>query len=279
MKYEVYKAYDPDASSETNPSGRIDVVFADTHNMLEFVQMVRPDIIVGFVEAIELRLEGEAEAPHADEGNRDFTEYMEKYPTIDQFPSLYRLIFGFVYANLGLAVSQDAKDATVTVPRVKNVGCVSVPRYHRIKAMIDVLGREDGIQLYKDFVLYRSQLPVEEKIKGTVKSFREESIKNWSEAKHMDFAVYVFDENMHVCKFTNCVSYDALKHLDDPEVGYLTQCYPTTFLVDRLYETLGQRRSVTLFNHHFCDELYWDKNVHPDPEHPSLDFMDKIVIE
>ncbi|MHA2189359.1 MAG: hypothetical protein ACXAEB_02570 [Candidatus Thorarchaeota archaeon] len=279
MKYETYKAYDPNATSEINPNDRIDAAFADTDRMLEFVNKKKPEIMDEFIQAIEKRLERELDGYRIDEGKFDFEKYKDQNPSIEQYPTLFELTLGFVCKNLGLPSNHSFSDEKITVLSVKNIGSVSIPRYHRIKAMTDVLGRENGIQLYKNFVNYRSQLPVEEKIKGTTKEFREQAITNWSKAKAMDFAVFVFDENKHVVKFTNCISYDALKHLDDPEVGYLTQCYPTTFMVDRLYETLGQRRSVTLFDHPFCDELYWDKTVHKDPEQPSLEFMELIVIE
>jgi hypothetical protein len=278
MEYRTFKSYDPNVTREVSPAERVDSTFADTHKMIEYVQMKKPEILNDFIQAVEKRLKGQLCDFRFEEGF-DFKDSKEKYPSVEQFPSLYELTLSFVYKHLGLEANHNVGDEKLTVLAIKSSGSVTVPRYLRIKAMIDVLGREKGIQLYKDYVSYRTSLPVDEKIKGKISEFREQAIKNWSGAKAMDFAVYVFDDHKHVCKFTNCLSYDALKHLDDHEVGYLTQCYPTTFMVEQMYETLGQRRRVTLFNHPYCDELYWDKSVHPNPEQPSLEFMDKIVIE
>ncbi|MFW9849801.1 MAG: hypothetical protein ACFFF4_11715 [Candidatus Thorarchaeota archaeon] len=278
MKCKVYKAYDPQVSREISPLDRIDAAFADTHKMLDYIQNQKPEIMGKYIQSIKNRLNEELDGFHILDGRFDFDEIIEKYPSAEHYPRLYELTLDFVCKNLELSRNHKFGDDKITVLSVKSIGSVTITRYHRINAMIDVLGRKSGIQLYKDYVCYRTSLPVEEKIKGTIKEFREQAIKNWSSAKAVDFAVYVFDEYKHVCKFTNCISYDALKHLDDAEVGYLAQCYPSTFMVNQLYERLGQRRSVTLFNHPYCDELYWDKGVYPDPEQPSLEFMDKIVI-
>jgi hypothetical protein len=36
------------------------------------------------------------------------------------------------------------------------------------------------------------------------------------------------------------------------------------------------RRTQTLHHAPFCDELYWNNYVHPNTEHPSLEFIEKI---
>ncbi|MHA1958618.1 MAG: hypothetical protein ACW99U_00150 [Candidatus Thorarchaeota archaeon] len=279
MKYETYKVYNPNTTRETNPNDRINAAFDDTSKMIGFVNEKRPEIMDKFVQAIKARLEGELDGYRMDDGQFDFEKTKDQYPFIEQLPALFELTLGFVCKNLGLSTDFSFNDEKITVLAVKSIGSVSIPRYHRIAAMADVLGRENGIQLYKDFVEYRTQLPFEEKNTKSVAELREGAISNWSNAEAFDFALHVFDENKHVFKFVNCISYDALKHLDDPEFGYLAQCYPTTFIVEQMYEKLGQRRQVTLFNHPFCDELYWDRTIDPDPEQPSMDLLEKMKIE
>jgi hypothetical protein len=150
--------------------------------------------------------------------------------------------------------------------------------YHRISALVEILGREDGIQFYKDFVHHwgkemAKKTPVARNIQDVMNS----SVKFWKESNAFEFGVVYLDDHQFLAKFDKCVWHESMKHVDDQELAYYTVCYPGPRLGRYYRQNVWLRRSVTLFTGDFCDELRWDRNVHDEPAQPSLEFSRKIV--
>jgi hypothetical protein len=113
--------------------------------------------------------------------------------------------------------------------------------YHQITTLVEILGRNPGIDFFKDFV---------------------------------QFWVY---EAAFLAKFDRCVSHESMKHVEDQELAYYAVCYPGPRLLEYAHQNISMRRTQTLFTADFCDELRWDRHVHDEPEQPSLEFSRKLV--
>ncbi len=77
---------------------------------------------------------------------------------------------------------------------------------------------------------------------------------------------------MVLYRFDNCLTHEALRDLNDPDIAYLASCYVGDAEEFNTGRTRYLRRTQTLHHGDFCDELYWDVDFHTDPEQPSLEF-------
>jgi hypothetical protein len=77
---------------------------------------------------------------------------------------------------------------------------------------------------------------------------------------------------MVLFRFDRCLTHEALRDLNDPDIAYLASCYIGDAEEFNPGRTRYVRRTQTLHHGDFCDELYWDVDFHTDPEQPSLEF-------
>jgi hypothetical protein len=150
--------------------------------------------------------------------------------------------------------------------------------YHQITSLVEILGRESGIETYKDFVEHwGKELAKKGKGSHAYADVRQERVKSWSEGGAMEFGVVDMDDAVFLAKFDRCVSHESMKHVEDQELASYAVCYPAPRLLEYIHENISMRRTQTLFTAEFCDELRWDRHVHANPEQPSLEFSSKIV--
>ena len=152
--------------------------------------------------------------------------------------------------------------------------------YHRIVTLVEILGRDEGIRFFQDFVQFLGKEFLKKngkKIPATIPQVRDPWVKGWSKGG-MEFGVHDIDEHMFLCKFDKCVSHESMKHVEDQELAYYAVCYSAPKIMEYTFEKVRLRRSITLFSGDFCDELRWDASVHgEDPEQPLHEFSRKII--
>jgi hypothetical protein len=165
---------------------------------------------------------------------------------------------------------------------VKSMGVTKAMRrlsYYRVKAFADVFGKEKGIQLYKQ-ILAKISLEIRNKSKEeetvTVVSKNKDQLKAWKEFGLANFTFTFIDKDQIIYRFDKCIVHEALKDLNDPDIAYIASCYGADIEEFNHGRIVCLRRAKTLHHWDYCDELYWDKRVHPNPEHPSLEFIEKI---
>jgi hypothetical protein len=104
-------------------------------------------------------------------------------------------------------------------------------------------------------------------------------VNYWAKCGGFNFAIYDFDEDMWVAKFDKCVWHESMKDVDDQEMTNYVVCYPGRINSPYLNEYVIKKTSQTLFQGDFCDELYYSRYVHDDPESPSQEFLRKLIIK
>ena len=102
------------------------------------------------------------------------------------------------------------------------------------------------------------------------------AVNYWCEIGLADFASCVLDDYKIVYRFDSCITHEALKDLNDPDIAYLCSCYIGDVSSYHWNDTTPFRRTQTLHHGDFCDELYWNRYVYSNPEQPSLEFTRNI---
>jgi hypothetical protein len=274
---EWHRVYNPEARREVDPTQIIRQVLSSTDRLLKYIADTRAGILDDFCTSVITKLYNYLQGYRSDRRDLNFGQICEILPFSRAFPAIFELSLHLVSKQLKIPQDHSFASPKVEVRTVDSLGALSVPRYHRIKAMVEVLGRDEGIQLYKDFVAHIFRQPPEKRDKRSFKEFKKMLINSWSRSESFEFVIAHFDDYMFVGKFNKCLRYEALKDLDDPEISFLAQCYEGPANVARISKNFRLRRQVTLFNHHFCDEFFWDSEVHGEnPAQPSLEFLESL---
>ena len=80
-----------------------------------------------------------------------------------------------------------------------------------------------------------------------------------------------YDDYKVALRFDRCPVYEATKHLEDPEIAYLSWCW-TGYPEEKLNKRIRRKRTPqTLHESDYCIEFYWNNEVHPDAEPPASD--------
>ncbi|MHA1200745.1 MAG: hypothetical protein ACTSQF_15605 [Candidatus Heimdallarchaeaceae archaeon] len=177
--------------------------------------------------------------------------------------------------------SDDGKVELLFYNRIKVGEAVS---YYLVRTFVDVYGREEGTEIYKQIVPYLirerkendpEELPDDPKTK-TILELNKSSIESWCSIGMADFSSYLFDEFKIVYRFDKCLIPEVLKEFNDPDLAYLASCYLGDNPEMNKDRVIHMRRTQTLQHSDFCDEMYWNNIVHPDTEQPSLEFTKNI---
>jgi hypothetical protein len=277
-EYEYYGTYDDDASGEVNLEGQIRDFLWTMELMFDYIESNRPGILEEFLEKVEGKYARELEGTSFVLGDVGFDKIADDQTLLDSHPQFkdqgLRIIMKYIPLREGYMLSEENEPTKwIDYCRAKYTLL-----YHQITTLVEILGRESGIESYKQFVQYwGTELGKKGKGTHTIDEVRENRVKAWSEGGAMEFGVVDVYEAAFLAKFDRCVSHESMKHMEDPELAYYAVCYPGARLLDYVHQNISMRRTQTLFTADFCDELRWDRNVHDEPEQPSLEFSRKMV--
>ncbi|MFX1253295.1 MAG: hypothetical protein ACFFCZ_16925 [Promethearchaeota archaeon] len=280
MRIKTFNAYNYNWRNKVNPSDVIKINFYGIDEVLQSLAEIRPALIIDYVQAVKKRVAREIQDYHIDSNIFDLQEIVKDFPALKQYPELQELIIQFTCRYL--YIPQSLYDNPEPIERfeldiVKSRGI----DYHRTKAFADILGRKEGIKLWKEIVVHFVDKLLKgrpESNKESMKDFIEKQLEIKSKDQGADCTVVIFDDNRFLKKVNRCMCHEATKHFNDPEFAYLCYCYIGDVLDSRSkgFRRLRRRRSQTLYFRDFCDEFFWDDEVYPDAQQPSLEFIRKL---
>ncbi|UCE10838.1 MAG: L-2-amino-thiazoline-4-carboxylic acid hydrolase [Candidatus Thorarchaeota archaeon] len=278
LEYEYYGKYDEKASGDVNLEGQIRDFLFSMELMFDYVESTKPEIMDAFLEKIERKYRNELENTSFVLENVGFDRIAEDQTLLESYPHFkdlgLRIIMKYIPLRESYVLSEEAE-------RIRWIDyCRAKYRllYHRITTLVEILGKEPGIEYYKDFVQYwGAELAKKGKSSVKYEDARENYVKAWKEGNAMEFGVVDMYDAAFLAKFDRCVSHESMKDVDDQELAYYAVCYPGPRLGEHIHENVSMRRSVTLFSGDFCDELRWDRHVHDEPDQPSHEFSRRLV--
>ncbi len=276
--YEYFGTYDVDAKATIDLEEQIRDWLWSAELMVEFISVDRPEILDTFLKIIEAKYSNDLENTTLTLSDVDFHKVRDDSSLLGSYPNIkdFCLLIGLKYISLekGYSLSGE-KEPT---KRLEILRAKHILLYHRITTLVEILGRENGIQFYKDFVNYwGKELAKKEQDTTKYADLRISAVKFYIESNGFEFGVVDIDDYQFLAKFDKCVWHESMKDADDQELAYYTVCYPGPRLSRYNRQNFLVRRTVTLFDNDFCDELCWDRHVHDEPEQPSLDFSSRLV--
>jgi len=277
-EYEYYGTYNDDASGDVGLEGQIRDFLYSMELMFSYIESSKPDILESFLEKVDGKYSKELEGISYVLGDVGFDKISEDHTLLGSYPHFKDLGLKIIMKYIPLKEGYVLKEEPDPIRWIDYCRAKYTLLYHKITALVEILGREPGIEFFKDFVDYwGEELAKEPKGTHTIEQVRENRVKAWNEGGAMEFGVVDVGEAAFLAKFDRCVSYESMKHVDDQELAYWVVCYPGARLLEYVHENISMRRTQTLFTADFCDELRWDRHIHPEIEQPSLEFSRKIV--
>lgn len=288
VKIQNYDAYNPEAIVKFNLSDRISEAFEKVNTTIGHLQEIRPELVSGYVEAVKLRLSVAVDSYNVESSGFSYSEKLDGLRYLRDDKALQDLILKYVCKHLQVPIDFVPKDdEEYEAFSLNNTKTYERLSYWLTKSCLDILGYDEGVQLWKKLVGLRlkdERIDYEKRMKErsekgeedpTTVEIAERAIKRWTRSGLGKFTWIIFDENMDLFRFDKCQTHEALKDFDDPDIAYLASCY----VGDHPDYNFGNhllRRTQTLHHGAFCDELYWDRRFHDNPEQPSLEFTENL---
>lgn len=276
-EYEYYGTYDENATAKIKLDDQIRDWLWTAELMFDFIGLNRPEILDSFQEKVHEKYSSELRGTSFILNDVGFDSLLKDQSILESYTPIKDLSLQIIMKYIPIEKSSNLSEIS-EVRYIDYLRAKHMLLYHRIVTLVELLGREEGIQFYKDFVQFWAKKVAEKgQWKVTLKQARDSSVQYWKASNAFEFGVVDFDDDMFLAKFDRCVWYESMKHIEDKELAYYTVCYPGPRIGRHAHENVILRRSVTLFTGDFCDELRWNRHVHDEPEQPSHEFSRRIV--
>jgi len=279
MKENYYKCYNADAIMEFNPADRIKENIKRTDLILKYLMELQKDVTPDYVEALIKRLLSEVKDYTFDTKSFSLKTIEKELTHLKQGELLTNLVIRYIAKNLAIPKKSKILSKTAEFTNLNRAKAFEGLSYFRVKAFEDILGKEEGIELYTEilkFIVKDMNSTLKLKEEDTVEARGDRAKKRWCKEGEGDFAVKLYDEAKVLYRFDRCVTHEALKDFNDPDIAYIASCFIGDIEEYNEVDPIHLRRTQTLHHGNFCDELYWDTRVHDNPEQPSLDYTRKI---
>lgn len=278
LKVEVYNCYNPGAKIVVNPNELARHNLEQTEWFLKHLIKLKPDLEEEYIEHLEKSIN--SFLSKSSKANPGFVvaNHDEKFPILKRNRTLWTLVQGFVASVLELPSDYKSSTEEVEVLGLCRARAYDFLSYYRVKVLVNLLGKEDGTKLFKEILARIVSLERDERVDPAKKnriSFRESeqrAVEIFVKGEIGDFTFALLDDHRSLLRFDRCVTHEALKELNDPDIAYLASCYIGDIKEYNHGRRVKLRRTQTLHHGDFCDELYWDSEVHEEPEQPSLEF-------
>ncbi len=281
MEVKHYKSDVIDPKRMENP---VDVISENCSRLdfvLKYLNQLKPKRVNDYTLALEKRLQEDIKDFHIDYLEIDIDEILKDREFLNRYPDLRELMIQFVFNELKLPENYKPESEEVEVALMDWLRSSNVFRYHRVKAIIDIMDRDEGILLWKDMVYRATQDSLkasEEESHPPIKEITEGWMKH-GEARESNFELTVvsYDDHKVALKFDRCPVFDSVKHLEDREVAYLSYCW--TGAPEQELNKKARRKNTpqTLYQSNYCVEFYWNNEVHPDAQPPSSEFWEEVA--
>ncbi|NHK32607.1 MAG: hypothetical protein FK730_14735 [Asgard group archaeon] len=279
MEEKYYKCYNAESVVEFNPVERMKNHVKRTDSIITHLKEIRKEILTNYIEAFCKRLMNEVNDYNVD-SNTMITEIKNELKYLKTNEKLTKLVIRFMAKKMDITDGSKIESKEAKFKILNWTKAFEGLSYFRVKSFTDILGKEKGIELYTELLrLYVKELNENKKIneKHTVKSRNDGAVKYWCKEGIADFTFTFIDDNQVLYRFDKCVTHEALKDYNDPDVAYIASCYMGDIKEWNEGDIIHLSRTQTLHHGDFCDELYYDTRLHKKPpKQPTLEFTRSI---
>lgn len=283
MKVDRYEVFSLNAMTNVNPKQFIFESLKKIDSNIAHLKELRPDLLEQYIVSQKKRFEKKVKDHSINASSLEEIIDLGNLPNIKENPDLFSLVVQLVCLHLNINESQ-LNDDEVAVSGYDYMMALRRIPYYSVKALTDFLKDEDARELWDAMISKqynehrinieraREEMKKQGKTRPPLSDISTRQINAWTEIGLADFSRVFLDDNMVLYRFDSCLTHEVLKDLNDPDWAYLSSCYVTDHPMFNEIADPKMRRTQTLHHADFCDELYWNPEVHKDPEQPSIEF-------
>ena len=206
---------------------------------------------------------------------------LNQFENLVSYPKLVSDFLDFILQELDLSDDNSWVNKKIVVKHRNYLRGFLLPRYYNLEVLIESIGRDESIKLYKYFVsqYIKNNSSPTRKIFETVDEFREYFIMDKKKITLGTIGILSEIENgKFYFRKDNCLWADALLDLPDKEIKYLVCCYGDfQSAVSRSKGNFVLTMKQTIIEGDpFCDCIYHDTNINWDLAHPVREFWENI---
>ncbi len=284
MKIENYKCFSLEKKGEGSPVDNIKARFNRIDSVMKYFRSIRPEDLNRYVTELKGKLDAEVLNFKYDTEAFDWEVIREGLELVPDYPELEESVYHYMCKTLKLPANYKSEQGKITLSFYDRIKAGETISYYLVRSFIDIYGKKEGTEIYKQIVPHllkerkvrEKQEEPEDPKTVTILDSNKRSIESWCEIGLADFSFCIFDDYKIIYRFDNCLTPEVLKEFNDPDIAYLATCYIGDVPEFNEGRTIHMRRTQTLHHAPFCDELYWNNYVHPNTEHPSLDFIENM---
>ncbi|TFG26735.1 hypothetical protein EU528_13925 [Candidatus Thorarchaeota archaeon] len=281
MEVKYFKSKVVDPKQMINPVNVITENCSRLDYVLRYLSQLKPKRVNDYVFALEKRLREDIKDYQIDYSSINVDDVLKDCEFLNRYSDLRDLMIQFVFNELKLPINYEPSSEEIEVFLMNWLRSSNVFRYHRVKAIVDIMDRQEGIQLWKDMV-YRATQDSLRKTDGECHPPIKEITEGWMKEgetgnSNFELTVVSYDDHKVALRFDRCPVFDSIKHLEDRGIAYLSYCW--TGQPEQELNKKARRKNTpqTLYQSDYCVEFYWNNDVHPNAEPPTTEFWNELV--
>ena len=247
--------------------------------ILNFLNERNPDAVGKFVKNLEEHYKKLVKEDIIIKRNIDLKEVFVDFDFLEKYSSLAKLSLNYFLELHQIPEKVDWMKDKIKIPSRNQLLSFLHPRYYNLLSLIETIGREDAIKLYKQYVphYYIERRKGQENGHPDIKSLYEDRIKPKEQPSDWVVVVALLNEGKYAFKNENCMWVDVLADLPDTEIKYYICCYgdyeAAKFSNDNFILTMEHTIAQ---GDPYCSRVYHDTRVDYDLRHPKKEFWDKF---
>jgi len=248
--------------------------------LLGFLRERSPDNIDAFTKNLEKRYQKITKTDYIKKNSVDLSDLVADFNNLADYSSLTNAVMNYYFQVLDFS-DESAWDEDIVVVNRNYHQSFLHPRYYNLLTLIETVGREEAISLWKrfftEFVIY-DRVP-REKPFVDLETFLAQRTAAVDEENPSDWVVVrgMIADGKYAFRNDNCFWVESLDDLPDSEIKYYVCCYGD-------YEgARDHHESIVLTMEHtiaqgdpYCSRVMHDTRVDFDLQHPSKKFWDNM---
>ncbi|NHJ01884.1 MAG: hypothetical protein EAX86_07045 [Candidatus Heimdallarchaeota archaeon] len=247
--------------------------------ILGFIDDQKPSVVTKYVLNLQNQYQKLVQENLIKKLGISFDELIDEFDYLRRNPELAQLSLTFYLHNLQVPEKIEWSNEKINVINKDYLHSFLLPRYYNLVALIETIGREEAIKLYKKYItcFQKERRKNYESDFVDLETLLENRIKPGDKPSEWVIFHALLNEGKYAYRNNNCSWVDALEELPDSELKYLVCCYGD-------YEGAKMRdESLILTMEHtiaqgdpYCSRVLHDTRVDYDLRHPAKEFWDNF---
>ena len=217
--------------------------------LLGLVEDQYPKHLTDFVDRLNAKYEPLVEKDIVSEQKISLEGVLFHSGLLEKYPELAQNLMNYYLQSLGLSTDKGEMDRLIKVKNRNYFHSFLHPRYYNLSTLIEVLGREEAIRLYKRHItlFYMDDLAdQEDSIQTTEAMFERVAARAPSTTSEWVMVAGMVGPGKYAFKNENCLWVDALEDLPDAEIKYYICCYGdyTTIKINNKHFILTMEHTI-----------------------------------